>query len=141
MALNPARSNHEPTPNSSPRPVEPSPTGSTVRHDAMGGPLTTVPGHESGVSNKKANPIGAQSTDPPWWRFVFFLFNGREGQWWSVILAVVVIVLLLLVVVAGLVLIQALLPGGGWISRLLGAGGSLTGCTLLWRRCHKVASR
>jgi hypothetical protein len=101
-------------------------------------PNVTSPG--SVASTKKTDPIGAQPTDPPWWRFIFFLFNGRDGQWWSVIVAAILAVLLLLVTLAGLGMIATLLPGGTWISTFLGVGGSVTSGTLLWRHRRNARS-
>lgn len=128
-------------PNSTPRPVKPPPVSTTPGRDPLYGPAAGVTSPGSGPSTKKTDPIGAQTTDPPWWRFVFFLFNGRDGQWWSVILAAVLVVLLLLVALAGLVMMATLLSGGVWISGILSIGGSLTGGTLLWRHRRNTTSR
>lgn len=88
------------------------------------------------MNTEKIDVIGTQRADPPFWRFVFFLFEGRAGQWWCAVLAAVLLVLLLLLAVTGLVLIARLMPSGGWISGGIGVG-SLIGGTLQWRRLHR----
>jgi hypothetical protein len=141
MAPKPSQSNLA-APNPTPIPVEPpAPAGAAAEPAQLDGLAAgiTMPGGV--VSTGKTDLIRAQATDPPWWRFVFFLFDGREGQWWSAILVAVSLVLLFLVAVAALVMIATLLPGGPWISGLLGVGGSLTGGTFLWRRRRNATSR
>jgi hypothetical protein len=141
MAPNSSGGNLGSAPNLTPRPGESQPASATTGRDPMDSPAANVTSPGSVASTKKADPIGAQSTDPPWWRFIFFLFNGRDGQWWSVILAAVLAVLLLLVTLAGLGMIATLLPGATWISSFLGIGGSLTGDILLWRHQRNARSR
>lgn len=141
MAPKPSQSNHT-VPNPTPIPVEPSaPAGAVAEPNQLDGQAAGIAVPGIVASTEKINLIGAQATDPPSWRFVFFLFNGHEGQWWSVILVAVSLVLLLLVTIAALIMIVTLLPGGPWISGILGVGGSLIGGTSLWRHRRNTRSR
>lgn len=136
MAPNASRSNGGSAPNSTPRPVEPPPASTATGSDPLDDPDECMASPGMVKNTEKIDVIGAQHTDPPWWRFVFFLFAGRAGQWWCAILAAVLLVLLLLLALAGLIVIARLLPGGGWISGGIGVGSLIFG-TLLWRRRHK----
>lgn len=84
-------------------------------------------------------PLGAKSTDPPWWRLVFLLVQGRDREW---LRGFVLLMLLLAVFVALVALISGmagLLPGG-WAASWLGGGAlgasSLVACRQVtrWRR-------
>jgi hypothetical protein len=136
MAPNTSRSNGGSAPNSTPRPVELPPARTTTGLGPLDGSAEGVASPGVVANTEKIDVIGAQRTDPPWWRFVFFLFAGRAGQWWSAVLATVLLVLLLLLTLAGLVVTARLLPGGGWISGGIGLG-SLIGGTFLWQRQHR----
>lgn len=99
-------------------------------------PYIMIP--ESIASAEKTTLVGAQAHDPPLWRFVFFLFNGRQGQWWSLILIAVSLVLLLLATIAtALTMIAIMLPGGPWISGII---GSMIGGTSLWWHRRNIKS-
>ncbi len=133
MAPNVSPSNVGPAQTSEP------PATTRAEQDPLDGPAGCVAAPGSGVNTEKTDVIdviGAQRADPPFWRFVFFLFMGRAGQWWCAVLAAVLLVLLLLLAVTGLVLIARLMPSGGWISGGIGVG-SLTSGALLWRRLHR----
>lgn len=138
MAPKPSQSNLA-VPNPTPIPAEPpTPPGAVAEPNQLDCQVAGIAVLGSVASTEKTDLIGAQANDPPSWRFVFFLFNGHEGQWWSVILVAVSLVLLLLAVtVAALVMIATLLPGGPWISGILSVGGSLIGGRSLWRHRRK----
>jgi hypothetical protein len=68
------------------------------------------------VTTRKIDSAGPQPTDPPWWRLMFLLVQGRDGQWWRGFLLVALLGLLLVGVLA------ALLVFVGWAGGALGAG-------------------
>jgi hypothetical protein len=68
------------------------------------------------VSTRRIDLVGAQPDDPPWWRLLFLLVQGREGEWWRG---------LLLVALAGLLLVGGLgtlLVLAGWTGGAIGIG-------------------
>lgn len=77
----------------------------------MGGVSERVASSGAVVSTGKPDPVGAQPDDPPGWRLLFLVVQGREGQWWRGFL---------LVALVGLLLV-GLLVAAGWA----GAGGAL----------------
>lgn len=79
------------------------------------------------MTTKRIDPLGAQPTDPPGWRLLFRLVEGRDGQWRRGIALLFLIGLLL---VSGLV---ALLILAGWTGGVLGVG-SLAALGLARRR-------
>jgi hypothetical protein len=76
------------------------------------------------VNTNRTDPVGAQPTDPPWWRLLFLLVQGRDGQWWRGFL---------LLALAGLLLVAALLVFAGGVGGVLGAG-LLPALVVAWRR-------
>lgn len=75
------------------------------------------------MNTNKIDPVGAQPTDPPWWRLLFLLVQGRDGQWWRGFL---------LLALTGLLLVVALLVAGG-VGGVLGAG-LLPALVVAWHR-------
>jgi hypothetical protein len=76
------------------------------------------------VTAKEIDSVGAQPTDPPWWRWLFLLVQGRDGQWWRGFLLVALVGLLVVGVLA------ALLMFAGWAGGALGTLPAL----VAWRR-------
>lgn len=76
------------------------------------------------MTTKRTDPVGAQPTDPPWWRLLFLMVQGRDGQWWRGFL---------LLALAGLLLVVALLIFAGGAGGVLGAG-LLPALVVAWRR-------
>ncbi|MGH3812931.1 MAG: hypothetical protein ACRDUV_10800 [Pseudonocardiaceae bacterium] len=79
------------------------------------------------MSTKRTDPVGAQPTDAPWWRLLFLLVQGRDGQWWRGFLLVALTGLLLVGVLAVLPVVA------GWVGGVLGVG-SLTALAVARRR-------
>ncbi|MGH3976792.1 MAG: hypothetical protein ACRDS9_26265, partial [Pseudonocardiaceae bacterium] len=82
-------------------------------------------------------PLGAQPTDPPRWRLVFLLVQGRDREW---LRGFVLLVLPLAVLVALIALISGiggLLPDA-WVASWVG-GGVLSASSLLV--CAQVPRR
>lgn len=75
------------------------------------------------MNTERIDPVGAQPTDPPWWRLLFLLVQGRDGQWWRGFL---------LLALTGLLLVVALLVAAG-VGGVLGAG-LLPALVVAWRR-------
>lgn len=80
---------------------------------------------------KRIEPVGAQPDDPPGWRLLFLLVQGRDGQWWRGSLLVALVGLLLVGVLA------ALLMFAGWTG---GALGTLPALVVAWR-CRRHSRR
>jgi len=89
------------------------------------------------VNIKRTDPVGAQPDDPPWWRLLFLLVQGRDGQWWRGFLLVALVGLLSVGMLAALLAFAGWTGGvlgtGSWTGGILGAG-SLT--TLAVARCR-----
>lgn len=68
------------------------------------------------MSTPKPGPVGAQPADPPWWRLLFLLVQGHDGQWRRGFALVTLIGLLLVGI------LTALLAFAGWAGGVLGAG-------------------
>jgi hypothetical protein len=134
MTPGPTGSNAGSTPHSTPTPTQLPPidaaTGleqldNATKHTALPDVLATI---------GRINLVGAQPTDPPWARILFLLFQDRDVRWWRVILVVAPLWLLLMSTLGGLlIMIAILLPGGPWVSSVLGIG-SVTGSALVLRR-------
>jgi hypothetical protein len=77
------------------------------------------------VTAKEIDSVGAQPTDPPWWRWLFLLVQGRDGQWWR---GFALVALVGLLVVSAL---TALLMVTGWTG---GALSALSALVVAWRR-------
>ncbi len=77
-------------------------------------------------------PLGAQPTDPPRWRLLFLLVQGRDGEW---LRGFVLLVLLLAVLVALVALISGLagLLPGIWVTGWAGGGALGASSLLAWR--------
>jgi hypothetical protein len=85
------------------------------------------------VNTRRIDPVGAQPDDPPWWRLLFLLVQGRDGEWWRGFLLVALSGLL---VVGGL---SALLIFAGWAGGIMGVG-SLTILGMARRRRRRSGS-
>lgn len=71
------------------------------------------------MTTKRTAPVGAQPSDPPCWRLLFLMVQGRDGEWWR---GFALMALSGLLVVGGL---SALLVITGWPGGALGAGSLL----------------
>lgn len=83
------------------------------------------------MTTKRTDPVGAQPDDPPWWRLLFLLVQGRDGEWWR---GFVLVALAGLLLVAGL---GALLMFADWRAGALGVG-SLAALGLARRRRRRA---
>jgi hypothetical protein len=80
------------------------------------------------VTIKITDPVGAQPTDPPWWRWLFLLVQGRDGQWWRGFALVALVGLLVVGALAALLMVT------GWAG---GALSTLSALVVAWcRRGH-----
>jgi hypothetical protein len=87
------------------------------------------------VTSKNIDPIGAQPTDPPWWRLLFLLVQGRDGQWWRGFLLMALIGLVLVGVLVATLLIFA-----GGVGGALGVG-SMAALGVAQRRRRHLGGR
>jgi hypothetical protein len=134
MTPDPPRSNAGSTPHSTPTPAQLPPIGAETGLEQLDGVTEHIALPDVLVTIERTNLVGAQPTDPPWARILFLLFQDRDVRWWRVILMVAPLWLLLVSTLGGLlIMIAILLPGGSWISGVLGIG-SVTGGTLALHR-------
>ena len=90
--------------------------GTSVGLDQLGRVPQCVASPGAVVTTKRTEPVGVQPHDPPWWRLLFLLVQGREGEWWRGFV---------LMALSGLLLIDglgALLALTGWTGGGFGVG-------------------
>ncbi len=87
------------------------------------------------MTTKKIDPTGAQPSDPPWWRLVFLLVQGKEGQWWRGFLLFTLVGILLIGVLG------ALLLAAGWAGGAVGVGSLLAALGLARRSQRRSEGR
>lgn len=79
------------------------------------------------MTAKEIDSVGAQPSDPPWWRWLFLLVQGCDGQWWRGFLLVALVGLLVVGALAALLMVA------GWAG---GALGTLSALVVAWRRLY-----